>query len=149
MIVHVMGGPATGSTLDAFFGEEERQALSMDHFSDQMQLQTFSVAGAFSWMFVLGFVVKIATTATGLLNRAKPFLTGKAEGANWWGSKVSALMVCSSAFALSWLGNDVGGIAIFGGLFVLALPLVLWLAVRRTRVVSSELKPQINSGLRD
>lgn len=103
------------------------------NFDNQIQLFSMSADGALSWLFVLGIVVKLATTATGLCNRTRPFLTNGLERLIWWGSKVSALIVCSAAFALSWRGNDARGIAVFGWLFILALPLVAFLAAKRTR----------------
>jgi hypothetical protein len=103
------------------------------NFDNQIQLFSLNVDGALSWLFVLGIVVKLATTATGLFNRTRPFLTSGLEHLIWWGSKVSALSVCSAAFALSWRGNDARGIGVFGVLFILALPLVVFLAAKRTR----------------
>lgn len=101
----------------------------------QLQFQTFGMAAMLSWLFVLGMAVKVATTVAGLLNRSRPFLSARLERWNWWGSKLSALLVCAAALLLCWRSGDVAGAAVFGALLVLAVPAVVTLAARRARTL--------------
>ncbi|QNM97729.1 hypothetical protein [Chitinimonas koreensis] len=103
----------------------------------QLQFQVFRTASALSWLFVFGIAVKVATTVAGLLNRSSPFLSTRLKRWNWWGSKLSALLVCASALLLCWRAGDVAGTAVFGVLLLLALQTVVVLAARRARTLPS------------
>ncbi|MCV2353050.1 hypothetical protein LNV09_02620 [Paucibacter sp. B2R-40] len=96
-------------------------------------MNTLDVAGTLSWIFLLGIFVKVVSTVVGVKHRASPFLPPGMGDLVWWLSKLSALLVCICAFALSWLGDDTGAMAIFGGLFLLAVSLVSLFAMKRIK----------------
>lgn len=94
-------------------------------------LSEFTTRGVASWLFLIFVGVKVLSTVIGLIQTKREGL----QPIVWWISKLSALAVAISAFALAYFAGDRVAQLVFGTLFLFASIVILSLALRRNAVI--------------